>query len=402
MMHKGKKNSLRVILLSAYMAAGVLLIGCGKAAEQQETSTQQIRIENLDARDTDISPELDFAYSMELEYADKFAVDYYEDDYVLLSVADGSRMLLVPENESVPEELEAGITVLRRPICNVYLVATAVMDMFCELDVLSYVRFSGQKAEGWSRKEARTAMEQGDILYAGKYNIPDYELILSEGCSLAIENTMISHSPEVVEKLAGFGIPVMIDYSSYEEHPLGRVEWIKFYGALLGMEEQAQEIFAEQTVIVERVTAEEASGKTVAFFYITTNGMVNVRRSADYVPKMIELAGGTYIFEDLGSDLTYKSSINMQTEEFYRTAKDADYLIYNSTRDKELTTVAQLIDKCELLADFKAVQEGNVWCTTNDMYQQSMAAGEMISDLHAMISQDVSQQETMQYIYRLK
>lgn len=46
----------------------------------------------------------------------------------------------------------------------------------------------------------------------------------------------------------------------------------------------------------------------------------------------------------------------MQMEEFYATAKDADYLIYNSTIDGELQTVDQLLGKCDLLKDFKAVK----------------------------------------------
>ena len=40
--------------------------------------------------------------------------------------------------------------------------------------------------------------------------------------------------------LEDFDIPVIIEYSSYETHPLGRVEWIKFFGALTGMEEEAE------------------------------------------------------------------------------------------------------------------------------------------------------------------
>ena len=75
-------------------------------------------------------------------------------------------------------------------------------------------------------------MEQGDIIYAGKYNAPDYELILSGGCDFVIENMMIMHTPEVKEKLENFGIPVMVDRASYEEHPLGRCEWVKLYGVL--------------------------------------------------------------------------------------------------------------------------------------------------------------------------
>ena len=83
-------------------------------------------------------------------------------------------------------------------------------------------------------QEAKDAMEQKKMIYAGKYNAPDYELILNVGCALAIESTMIHHNPEVQEKLEQFGIPVMVERSSYEADPLRRMEWITLYGELTG------------------------------------------------------------------------------------------------------------------------------------------------------------------------
>jgi iron complex transport system substrate-binding protein len=45
-------------------------------------------------------------------------------------------------------------------------------------------------------------------------------------------------------------------------------------------------------------------------------------------------------------------------EEFYATAKDADFIIYNSTIDGEISSLDELIAKNSLLADFKAVKNG--------------------------------------------
>ena len=273
------------------------------------------------------------------------------------------------------------------------------MDSFCELDGLSAVTFSGQKEDGWYIDKAKKAMADGDILYAGKYNKPDYELIVSKGCSLAIENTMISHSPEVVEKLEDFGIPVMTEYSSYETHPLGRVEWVKFFGALLGKEQEAEQIFEKQTKILEKVTAGKKTDKTVAFFFITSNGLVQVRQSDDYIPRMIELAGGRYIFENLSSAESRRSTMNMQVEEFYSGAKSADFLIYNSSIDGGVKSMDELLEKCGVLSDFKAVQEGNVFCTTNDMYQQPLSIGCLMEDIYEMLR---GEKENMHYLYPLQ
>lgn len=335
---------------------------------------------------------------LQLAYAKNFSIDYYDGGYKLLTTKDGTQILTVPEGKEVPDNLDESIIVLQQPVNNIYLVSSAVMDMFRELNAFDTIGFSAQKAENWYVEGAKAAMENGDILYAGKYSSPDYELLVSKKCSLAIENSMILHSPEVKEMLEDFDIPVIIEYSSYETHPLGRVEWIKFFGALTGMEEEAEKAFEKQTEIVKHVTATKKTDKTVAFFYITSNGLVQVRQSNDYIPKMIELAGGRYIFENLGDD-SKRSTMNMQVEEFYNKAKDADYLIYNSTIDGGVKSVDELIEKCSVLSDFKAVKSGDVWCTEKDVYQQSMSIGFLIEDIHNML-QGADDKE-MNYLYRL-
>jgi iron complex transport system substrate-binding protein len=387
-------------IIGLFLIALLGLCGCGKNQQNQEALTTSTLVYNTLVYNT-----LVYENSMELEYAQNFTVDYYEGGYTMLTtLIDGNKLLIVPEGKNTPEDLDSDILVLQRPIKDIYLVASGVMDMFSELDGLAAITFSGQKEENWYIEAARRAMAKGDIIYAGKYNKPDYELIVSKGCSLAIENTMITHSPEVAEKLEAFGIPVIIEYSSYESHPLGRVEWVKFFGALLGKEDEAKRIFDAQTAMVDNIKADVASQtgevKTVAFFYVTSNGLIQVRQSSDYVPKMIELAGGKYIFDNIGDGETRKSTINMQVEEFYNGAKDADYLIYNSSIDGGVSTIDELIEKCGVLADFKAVQSGNVWCTTNDMYQQSLSAGYMIEDINNMLLGKNG--EDMNYLFRLE
>ncbi len=350
-------------------------------------------------RNTDISAELEYEDSMELLYAEKFSVDYYTGGFSLVTVNGSERYLVVPEGKESPGDLAEDIMVLYQPLDRIYLVASAVMDMFISMDSLDVIRFTGTKAESWYLEEAREAVETGDILYAGNYSAPDYEQILAEGCDLAIENTMVYHTPEVKDQLEKFGIPVMVDYSSYETEPLGRTEWVKLYGLLADREEEAAEAFAGQQEAFASIGDAEDTGKTVAFFYITSSGEVNVRKASDYLPKMIELAGGHYVFSDLGAeDDTASSTVSLQMEEFYAAAREADYLIYNSTIDGELSSVEELFGKSELLENFKAVREGNVYCTTRDLYQSSMELGTMIADIHGMLN---GEEDGLTYLYRL-
>lgn len=332
-------------------------------------------------------PGLTFDHSMELKYATEFSVDYYEGGYALISVSDGQKFLTVPEGMEAPEGLDDEIAVLNQPLDHIYLVATSAMDLFRAIDGIGSITLSGTDADGWYIEEAREAIENGTMHYAGKYNAPDYEQIVSEGCELAVESTMIFHSPEVQEKLEGFGIPVLVERSSYESHPLGRTEWLKLYAALLGHEETGEQFFAGQEELLADVLGQENTGKTVAFFSISSNGTVTVRKSGDYVAKMIELSGGKYVFPDLGDDSAL-STMKMQMEDFYAGAHDADYLIYNSTIEGELHSIDELLEKSSVLKDFRAVKDGNVWCTQKNLFQETTGIANMIADIHTMLTTD--------------
>ena len=345
---------------------------------------------------------LKYDHSLELQYADQFSVDYYEDGYALITIAGDGQFLLVPEGKEAPEGLDSDIAVIKQPLDNIYLVATSAMDLFCALDGLDSISLSGTNADGWYIDEAKKALEDGSISFAGKYSAPDYELILNEGCDLAIESTMIHHNPEVQEKLEQFGIPVMVERSSYESHPLGRTEWMKLYAVLLGKEDVAEKVFKEQTDKLDNVLTADKTDKTVAFFYINSVGAVNVRKSGDYVSEMISLAGGNYVPEDTGESDNALSTMNMQMEEFYAKAKDADYIIYNSTIDGELQTIDELLSKSELLADFKAVKNGNVWCTGKNLFQETTGLGTMIEDIHTMLTTDDDSLDNLTYMHKLK
>lgn len=343
------------------------------------------------------------AESMNLMYAEQFAVDYYDDGYVLITIGASERYLIVPENMEEPQGLDADIVVLKKPFNNIYLSATSAMDLIRELDSLDKVKYSGTKASDWYIDEAREAMEEGSILYAGKYNAPDFEMLLSGGCNLAIESTMILHNPEIKEQLEEIGIPVLIERSSYESHPLGRMEWIKLYGVLLDKSEEAKLYFDEQIGVVEDIIGQDNTGRKVAFFYVTANGAVNIRKNGDYVSKMIELAGGEYAFLDIGGDEDNAlSTTTIQMEEFYSKAKDADVLIYNSTIAGTIPDMDSLIKLNSLFSDFKAVKEGNVYCTEKNMFQQSTGFCDMISDINKILTDDMVTDDELVYLYRLK
>ena len=304
--------------LKLISAAALTLTGCGSKAQPANTES------------------LVFSHHYKLDYAQQFTADCYEGGYTMLTIAESdTRFLVVPEGAAEVDSLPADVTVLRQPVENIYLVSTSVMDLLLHLDALDSVAFSGTKAEGWYLPAVQQAMEEGKIAYAGKYSAPDYEQILAAGCRLAIENTMILHTPEVKEQLEHFGIPVLVERSSYESDPLAR---------------------------------------------------------------MIEMAGGSYVFADLTDNGNSLATMNLPLEDFYAGAKDADVLIYNSAIEGMIASVSQLTERFPLLNEFKAVQNGQVWCTTQSLFQQSMELADLIVDMNRVFTKGTPAASTLKFL----
>ena len=369
-----KRKAVLAVMIVLILCMG-LFAGCGQKDSAESSGPMEIE-------------GLTFDHEMEREYADQFHVYYYNDDYQVITVEGGDSYILIPEGGEVPAGTPEEMVIIEKPVDRIYLAASSAMALFNAMDALDTIAFSGTKADGWYIDAAKEAMDSGKITFAGKYSAPDYEMLLDEGCDLAIESTMITHSPDVKEKIEELGIPVFVDHSSYESHPLGRVEWIRLYGVLTGHEEEADAFFNEQAKVIEEMEGIEDTGKTVAFFFVNSTGQVVVRAGDDYIPHMIDIAGGEYIFPDLINEENEMASMKISMEEFYAGAVDADYLIYNASIESPLTSLDQLYDKSEVFKEFKAVKEGHVYTTDKYLYQATDITGELIRDIHKMLTED--------------
>ena len=355
-------------------------------------------------------PGLKYERTLPLEYASAFRLDEYslsenmnEDSpaaekkcCLLLTVSGSDRYLLLPESLLqkspalqkllLPENFPPELTLIRTPVSGAYLAATGAMALWVASDALASIRFSSLPQKGWYIEEAARAMDEGKIIYAGKYNAPDFELLLKEKCRLAIESTMIYHAPQIKEKLEQLGIPVFVDKASYEENPLGRLEWVKLYGAMTGKEEAAARFFAAQIAKIHSLPGKENSGsrKKIAFFYINASGKPVLRGQDDYIVKMIELAGGAYAFSS--SKKAKSPSLTVSMEEFYAQCADADILIYNSSIDNVLERKSDLLEKSQIFSDFKAFQTGAIYTTGKNLYQATDLIGDVIVDFNKVLS----------------
>ena len=103
-------------------------------------------------------------------------------------------------------------------------------------------------------------------------------------------------------------------------------------------------------------------------------------------------------FETLGEVVYYDFTT---PDEASIRSRDADVLIYNSTIEGVMETRDQLIEKCPMLADFKAVQSGDCWCTAQSLFQQSMELADLISDMNLVFTEGSPDPASLRFLQRI-
>lgn len=416
---KNKFKTLALLLVTILVLASVA--GCGKteqtpAAAPAESSTPETsetpveeetesaveesaeaESETAEMAEEDVDGELIPDYEEELEYAQFFKLTHYKGGYKIFNIIGGQEefdYLIVPEGKSVPADLKEGTVIVQQPVTNLRVDSGTAANMSA-WGGLAKVSSLNTEADSIAVAAVKEKMDAGEITFSGSYKEPDYEAITAAGTQFVIDTNMVDSLPEVKDKYTELGIPYMITRNSKEVHPLGHAEWAKLYGAILGMEEEAQSYYDAQVEMVNSVSDFEDTGKTVAMVYFSMDGTkVYARRGGDHMAAMVDLAGGQYIMADFEPEETGVGTIT--TEDFYSLCLEADVLI-NLNMAAKLYTMQELLDYVPLVADFRAVKEGNVYHACDRFSQFMFDNANIIKDLNTILS-DGTVEETTYFI----
>ena len=372
------------------------------APKPEETSAPAVETEKLEetVSDDDVDGELIVDHEEQLQYAQFFTMTHYKGGYISFTVIGGEEdyeWLIVPEGKRVPEGLADNVVVLQQPLDRIRCGSTPV-TMIAAFDGLDHVSSINVKEDTIAVDKVAEAINAGKIVYSGSYKEPDYETITAQGTQLVFDSNMLDSCPEVKEKYEELGIPYVVVRDSKEVHPLGSAEWVKIYGAVLGMWDEANAYFDAQIEQVNAVTTDEKLGKTVAIVYYSMDGTkVYARRGGDAYAAMVDLAGGEYIMKDFEPEKTGVATITM--EDYFALCKDADYLI-NLNLAAHLYTIDELLEIAPFMEDFKSVKDGNVYAARDRISQFGFDNAGIIADMNTILKD--STVESTNYFSKMK
>ena len=237
-----------------------------------------------------------------IRYAQGFIVHHF-DGYTAVEVRDPcdstrllQRYLLVDRDRPVPENLPKG-TVVQVPAQNVVVytsVHAAIIDQLGETG-----RIIGVCEPRYMDTPAiREGLKAGRIVDMGEATAPNVEMMIDKGAELVIVSPFQNSGYGPVEKL---GIPIIEGADYMESLPLGRTEWIRFYGMLFGKEALADSIFRQteksyldlkQLVMADMPRPTVISEKKFGASWFMPAG-------DSYIANMYADAGADYVFKEL-------------------------------------------------------------------------------------------------------
>ena len=275
--------------------------------------------------------------TLALRYARRLSIVEYDSCAVasLVDPWDTTRILhryvLVPAAQPLPELMPEG-TLLRTPLSHTLVYTSVHCGLLHELRVgqaiagvcdLSYIDLSS----------IHEGVAQGRITDCGSGMSPDIERIM------ALRPDAILLSP--FENSGGYGrleqlgIPLVECADYMETSPLGRAEWVRFYGRLYGCASQADSLFAavEQRYLALKTLADATTTRPLVLMELKSNSAWYVPGGQSTTGILCRDAGARYAF----AHDTHSGSVPLSLETVFARASEADYWLFKYNRPREMT-----------------------------------------------------------------
>lgn len=294
----------------------------------------------------------------QIEFATGFELYDYS-DFKILKIKNISpesdkveKYILHKKNVQIPDSLKS-FTSIVIPVQNIIVTSTTHIPSLEMLDVTeTLIGFPG--LDYISSEVVRAKIEKGQVREVGQNERINTEIVVDLTPDVLV-SFAINESNQTLENLKQAGIKVLLNGDWNEKNPLGKAEWIKFFGALYDKDQKAQETF--ENIKSEYKKAKELASKATVKPTIITG---NIYENVWYLPKgdswsalFLADAHTEYFWKDTSGT----GSLALSFEEVFDTAQNADYWIGAGL----YTSLAEMLQANPHYKEFKAFKEGNVY-----------------------------------------
>ena len=273
-------------------------------------------------------------------------------DYTLVTVGDPwkggvlHRYVLVPRDADLPGDLPKG-TIVRTPVQNALVYSSVHTSLLDELGAMDAVRGVVDK-QYFTDSVITAGVAAGTIADCGNSMNPTVEKVFE----MQPDAIMLSpYQDASYGQITGLGIPIIecADYLEYD--PLGRAEWVKFYGELVGKRAEADSLYNAVVTAYNdmKQKAAAADHRPTVVTEMVISGVWNVPGGESYMARILADAGGSYYWADDKNT----GSLALDFNQVLAVAQNADYWFIKWTNINSLKDLQGAYDLNKEMAAFK-------------------------------------------------
>ena len=190
-----------------------------------------------------------------------------------------------------------------------------------------------------SSEKTRQLIDLGKIKEIGKENDLNTEILLDLQPELIVGYS-VSSADKSLSTIQKSGINVIYNGDWLEETPLGRAEWIKFFGVLFDKEQLADSIFnviENNYLEAKKIALKSTKQQTVLSGAIMSKDIWNLPAGDSFVAQFLEDANVNYLWKNTKG----KGSLSLSFESVFEKGINADYWIapgYFSSKKQMLSS----------------------------------------------------------------
>lgn len=296
--------------------------------------------------------------TIEVEYAKGFEIKKIGSHY-LLSItepwpeADKTfRYLLKYKEQALNTDVEFDYKI-NIPIENIVVTSTTHIPSLDTLGVLNHL-IGFPNTDYISTKNARELIDNGQIRDVGQNQSLNTELLIELNPE-AVVTFAVKGQNKGVESIKKAGIPILYNADWVESHPLGKAEWIKFFGVLFDKTEVADDIFTG-------IKNEYEKAKTLAASLDQNPDVISGALWKDqwYLPageswqaKIINDAHANYLYANTEGT----GSLSLSFESVLSTAQNAEFWVAPA----QYISYQEMLEQQQHYSKFKAFQNKNIF-----------------------------------------
>ncbi len=242
------------------------------------------------------------AESQQVKYAKGFCLSK-TDQYTLLSLLDPNtgqvnQQIALIKKGAIPPEGFLPDEIIEVPIASIVATSTThipPLELIDQQDAL--VGFPN--LDYISSPLTRALIDQGKVAELGQNQALNIEVILTLKPELLMTFS-IDQTQKGLEKVKDGGIPVIYNGDWTEQHPLGKAEWIKVFGALFDKQAMSDSIFnqIEQDYLNLRALAQTATQTPTVISGALYKDIWYAPKGDSWAAQFLKDANSQYLWQD--------------------------------------------------------------------------------------------------------